>query len=137
MTRSLLVYDGSRELFRAVADALASRSDHLEPVPWSQETVQRFLEAQFGHQPFAFILIEGDSIHVGAETVERVLRDQGLPESVTGLVKRAYPAVADPFGRAVHGQEPADIDGTFPLEDEARPYVETLRQRHTIPVDAE
>lgn len=133
MSQSLLLYDGSKEVFRTVADALADRSETLEPVPWEGESAQQFLEAQFGGKPFAFILIEGESVHVGAETVERVLRDQGVPESVTHGLTCAYPAVSAPLGRVIHGRKPADIEGTFELAEEARPHVRSMGAAGSIP----
>lgn len=135
MTRSLLIYDGSTESFRAAADLFTRCSPDLRPVPWGTEAVQAFLEAQFDGRPFAFILVEGESVHVGDETVARVLRKQGIAAPVAAALTRAYPSVAAPFGRAVHGREPADIHGTFPLDEEARTHIDPLRRGYTIPVD--
>jgi hypothetical protein len=106
-------------------------------VPWDAREIQAFLDAQFGSRPFAFVLIEEDTVHVGEETVARLLRSRGVPESLTRALTRAYPVVAAPFGRVVHGRAPADIHGTFPLDDDARTQVEPLRRGYTIPVEAE
>jgi expansin (peptidoglycan-binding protein) len=134
MTRSLLVYDGSKRAFRAAAAALACRTD-LVPVPWESEAVGAFLEAQFGGRPFAFVLVEGDDVHVGSGTVERLLRRRGVRPSVAAALAGAYPHVAGPFGRVAHGREPADLDGTFPLDPEARAHVASLREGHEVPVE--
>lgn len=135
MNRSLLVYDGSNALFRAAAELLACRTDGLVPVPWGSERVQKFLEAQFDDRPFAFMLVDETSVHVGAASVDRVLRDRGVDPAVASLLERLYPPVAGPFGRAVHGREPADIHGSFPLADAAREHLDPLRRDHEIPVE--
>jgi hypothetical protein len=134
MRRSLLVYDGSNRLFRAAADALARRPD-LEPVPWGDDAVQSFLEAQFGARPFVFALVEDDGVHVGDAAVARLLRRRGVGRTVTAALERAYPGVAGPFGRLVHGREPADIHGSFPLDEAAAAHLEPLRRVRTVPVE--
>jgi hypothetical protein len=134
MTRSLLVYDGSSRWFRAAAEAVTCRTD-LVPVPWESDAVGAFLEAQFGGRPFAFLLVEGDAVHVGRETVERVLRRRGVPATVAGALGGAYPRIAGPFGRAVHGRTPAELEGTFPLDPEARSHLEPLRSGYEVPVE--
>lgn len=136
MTRSLLIYDGSNALFRAAADLLTRRADGLVPVAWGSEPVQAFLEAQFGDRPFAFILVEESSVHVGESAVDRLLRDRGVDPAVASVLERLYPPVADPFGRAVHGREPADLHGTFPLTDAARAHLDPLRRAYEIPVES-
>lgn len=137
MSRSLLVYDGSVEVLRATAEALTARAADLRAVAWDRPEVQAFLEAQFGDRPFALILVEDDTVHVGSATVRRVLEAQDLPEAVVDLFEEAYPAVSGPFGRLVHGREPADLDGSFPLAAAARPHVESLRRSHEVPVEPE
>ncbi|WP_318569638.1 hypothetical protein [Salinigranum marinum] len=135
MTRSLLVYDGSNALFRTAAEAATRYSSDVLTVPWQTAEIQAFLDAQFGSRPFAFVLVEGDSVHVGGDTVERLLRRRGISGPVVRFLTRAYPTVAAPFGRAVHGREPADIHGTFPLDDDARAHLDPLRRGYTIPVE--
>jgi len=137
MADSVLVYDGSRQVFRTVARAVADRVDGVTVVPWENAAVQRFLEAQFGSRPFSFVLVDEESVHVGEEAIGQILRDRGVAPAVATLLERGYPAIAEPFGRLVHGQEPADLHGTFELTDEAREHVAVLRKRYEIPVDAE
>jgi hypothetical protein len=134
--RPLLVYDGSKRLFRTAANRLTDGAT-LRPVRWGHESVQAFLDAQFGSRPFAFILVEDDHVHVGAETVTRLLRKGGVDGGVARLFERAYPTVAGPFGRVVHGQAPADITGSFPLDEQARGHLAPLRREQTIPVTEE
>jgi hypothetical protein len=136
MTRSLLVYDGRTRWLRTLADAVTRCSD-VTPVPWESDAIQAFLGAQFGSHPFAFMLIDDDTVHVGSETVERVLRRRGLSAPVSGLFGRAYPLAAGPIGRLFHGREPSDLDGSFPLTEDARAHVDPLRHARTIPVDTE
>jgi hypothetical protein len=135
MARSILVYDGSNRWFRAVADTFSRCSDDIVTVPWQSDAVQSFLEAQFGARPFAFILVDGGEVHVGSETVETVLRKRGVTRGVSRLFKRLYPVAGPPFGRLVHGREPASLDGTFSLDDDAREHIDPLRHYRTIPVD--
>lgn len=134
MSRPLLVYDGSRAAFRAAAALFTSRTD-LRPVPWTDPAVQSFLEAQFDGRPFVFCLVEGDTVHVGRESVEGALRARGAPERVVTAVGRVYPDLAGPFGRVVHGREPADIAGSFPLTEASREALAPLRESHRIPVE--
>ncbi|MEF8786116.1 MAG: hypothetical protein V5A45_09305 [Haloarculaceae archaeon] len=137
MTQSLLIYDGSNSVFRSAADAVSRRLSGVKLVPWQSGAVQRFLDAQFDDRPFAFILIDGDSVHVGADTVERVLEKQQVNRAVVDFVTRTYPSAAGPFGRVVHGAEPADLHDTFALTAAAREHLDPLRQSYDIPVETE
>ena len=136
VTRSLLVYDDSTEWLRAVADLVASTGD-LRAVPWETDAVQAFLDAQFDDRPFALLLIETDSVHVGKAAVERLLEQYGFEGELRDIIKRVYPPFSAPFGRLVHGQEPADLHGTFPLADGAAEHLDPLRQSVEIPVEPE
>ncbi|MFB6128097.1 MAG: hypothetical protein ABEJ79_12510 [Halolamina sp.] len=127
MRRSLLIYDGSVAPFRAVAERFAARVEDLRVVEWDSERVQAFLQAQFDGRPFAFILVEGESVHVGGATISRLLRRRGAGEPTAELGRALYAATAAPFGRVVHGQEPADIDGTFSLTEAAADRLAPLR----------
>jgi hypothetical protein len=130
MTDSFLVYDGRTRLFRRGARALARRSPGLRLVPWEAEGTRRFFEAQFGEHLFAFVLIEPDVglVHAGGETVRRLLTDRGASPWLASAAERGYGVLADPFGRAVHGQAPADLEGSFPIAEAARPHIEALRR---------
>lgn len=130
MADSFLVYDGRNRLFRRGARGVARRSSGLRLVPWEAEGTRRFFEAQFGEHLFAFVLIEPDAglVHAGGETVRRLLTDRGIPPRLAGAAERTYGALADPFGRVVHGQVPADLEGSFPIAEAARPHVEALRR---------
>ena len=130
--RALLVYDGRSPVFRR-AMAAFTRGTDLRPVSWESPPVQRFLEAQFDGQPFAFLLVEDDAVHAGSETVTRALRrrfDGDLPDRLADV----YPRAAAPFGRLFHGRAPADLDGTFDLKPEAAARLAPLRREGTIPV---
>jgi len=132
--KSLLVYDGSNSLFRAAAEAATHRSDEVVAVRWDAKPIQAFLEAQFDARPFAFILVEDDSVHVGKETIGRILSRMGLSDPLIDGLKRTYAAGSVPFGRLVHGRTVADLDGTFPLSSEAATHLADLRQVREIPV---
>jgi hypothetical protein len=132
--KSLLVYDGGNPLFRAAVEAATHRSDELVAVRWDAEPIQAFLDAQFDARPFAFILVEGDSVHVGTETVGRVLSRMDLADPLVDGLKRTYAAGGAPFGRLVHGRTVADLSGTFPLSAEAESHLAGLRQVREIPV---
>jgi hypothetical protein len=137
VTQSLLIYDGSNSLFRSAADAVSRRLSGIKLVPWQSDAVQQFLDAQFDDRPFAFILVDGDSVYVGADTVERVLEKQQVNSAVVDFVTRTYPTAAGPFGRVVHGGEPADIHETFSLTESAQAHVDPLRRSYDIPVETE
>lgn len=136
MTRSILVYDDSTEWLRAAADLVASAED-AKAVPWETPAVQSFLDAQFDDRPFALCLIEADEVHVGKAAVERLLEQHGFDEELAQLLTRAYPPFSAPFGRLVHGREPADLHGTFPLAEDAAAELAPLRERYEIPVEPE
>jgi hypothetical protein len=135
--KSLLVYDGSNSLFRAAARAVTRRSDEVVAVRWGSEPVQALLDAQFDARPFAFILVEGDSVHVGTETVGQLVSRMGLPDSLADGLKRAYAVGGGPFSRVVHGRTVADIDGTFPLSPEAAAHLADLRQVRVVSADGD
>jgi len=137
VTRTLLIYDGSTRLFRAVADTIARFSETLTLVPWESDAVQAFLRAQFGDPPFALVLIDGNAVYVGESAVGHALDDLDVAAPVSDLVTQLYPAFAAPFGRVVHGKAPAEIHGTFKLDEAAAAHIESLRRVHTIPVDSE
>lgn len=129
------MYDGSREPFRAAARAFERGSDGFRLARWESEPIQAFLAAQFDDPPFALLVVEGDSVHVGDAAVERVLEREGAPQALADLVAGAYPTVAGPFGRLVHGRAPADRHETVALTDEAREHLRPLRESHEIPVE--
>jgi len=129
----VLLYDGSRPAFRTVADA-ATRCADLRAVPLESDAAERFLDAQFDERPFAFVLVEDESVHAGGATVERVLERRGLGGPVAALARRAYGPLSGPVGRLIHGQAPADVDGTRPLRDAARGPADRLREGTAVPV---
>jgi hypothetical protein len=132
--RSLLVYDGRNSLFRAAAEAATRRSEDVLAVCWSAEPVQAFLEAQFDDHPFAFIVVDDDTVHVGTATVEWLLERGDVPKSVVDGLRRAYAAGGAPFGRLLHGRAVADLDGSFALAADAAAHLEDLRRVHEITV---
>jgi hypothetical protein len=132
--RAVLLYDGSRPVFRAAAESFVCAAD-AAALPLDSPRGRAFLDAQFDARPFAFVLVEGDRVHAGSETVGRLLRRRGLPGPVAGLAARAYPSLAEPVGRAVHGRAPADLDGTFALTDAAREALAPVREGVRIDVD--
>jgi len=132
--RSLLVYDGSNSLFRRAADAVTRRSDDVLAVRWNAEPVQAFLEAQFDDRPFAFIVVDGDTVHVGEDTVEWLLERNDVDDPLLGALKRAYATSGGAFGRLVHGRTISDLDGTYELSEAAAAHLESLRQVQEIPV---
>lgn len=134
MSDSFLVYDGRNRLFRAAAKQVARLSEDLRLVPWRSKSTREFIEAQFGDHLFVFVLIdpETDKVHAGGEAVRRLLCDRGVPRRLVGAAQRTYKVVGDPFGQVVHGQAPADIDGTFTLAEDARPHLESLRRECSL-----
>ncbi|MFC7177152.1 hypothetical protein [Halosegnis marinus] len=132
---SVLIYDGRRRLFRAVARAVGSRLDSVRVVGWQTDAAQRFLDAQFDARPFAFLLVDDEEVHAGGRTLARLLRDHGAGDRLAARVERLYGRAAGPMGRLLHGQEPADLDGSFRLTEEARGLLPRLRGQGTaIPV---
>jgi hypothetical protein len=136
VTRSILVYDDSTEWLRAVADLVASIGD-FRAVPWESDAVQAFLDAQFDDRPFALLLVDDDTVYAGKAAVERLLDEYGFDAELTRLVEQVYPPFSAPFGRLVHGREPADLHGTFPLDEAAAAELDSLRRSYEIPVEPE
>lgn len=128
---SVLVYDGRKQAFRSAVDLLTYGIADLVAAPWESDAVQEFLEAQFGSRPFVFCLIDPTAVHVGEAAVRRALEARGIAPPVARGFERLYPLVADPFGRVVHGEAPADIHGSFRLKPEAQPYVDAIRGEHS------
>jgi hypothetical protein len=132
--RSLLVYDGSTSLFRAAAERATAQSDDVRAVRWDADPVQAFLQAQFDDRPFAFIVVDGDTVHAGDATVEWLLERTGVATTVVDGLTRAYATGGGAVGRLVHGRAVADLNGTFELTDDAAASLQGLRQVHEIPV---
>lgn len=128
---SILVYDGRKAVFRAAVDGFTYGMDDLVAVPWESAPVQRFLEAQFGGHPFIFVLVDGESVHVGKTAVGRTLIARGAPTPIARAFERLYPPLAAPFGRLVHGDAPADVHGTFAIDPDARVHVDAIRRQGT------
>lgn len=126
-TPAVLIYDGRRRVFRAVAHAVGRRLDDVRPVTWQSDAAQAFLHAQFGEQPFAFLLVDDEAVHAGGTTIARLLRGQGVDDRIAGRIERLYGPISGPFGRLVHGRTPADLEGRFPLTDAAREQLGRLR----------
>lgn len=127
MDRPLLVYDGSRRVFRAIAEAVASCAA-VTPVRWESKAVQDFLTAQFGDGLFVFALIDGDTVYVGDEAVRELLEQFGVPAVISRRFAWLYVRAGGPFGRIVHGRTPADIHGSFPVNGEAQECLAAVRQ---------
>ena len=125
--RSVLVYDGRKQAFRTAVDVLTYGMDDVIPVPWESAPAQQFLEAQFGSRPFVFVLIEGDAVHAGETAVRRAMDARGIAAPLARGFQSLYPKIADPFGRVVHGEAPADIHGSYRLDPEARKIIDEIR----------
>ena len=128
--RSVLVYDGRKPAFRTAVDVLTYGMDDVIAVPWESEPVQEFLEAQFGSRPFVFVLIEDDAVHAGETAVRRAMDARGIASPLARGFQSLYPKIADPFGRVVHGEAPADIHGTYRLDPDAQVYIDDIRDNH-------
>ncbi|WP_303703993.1 hypothetical protein [Haloquadratum walsbyi] len=109
-------------------------SSDIRFVPWQANITKEFFQAQFGDHLFAFVLInpEANLVHAGGETVRHLLQDKGVPRPVASTFEQIYQAISDPFGRVVHGQAPADIDGTFCIDESARPHVKTIQRECSL-----
>lgn len=136
MADSLLVYDGSNPAFRAAAATVTCRLSNIRPIRWESKSVQQILEAQFNAHPFVFALIEDETIYVGAATIRRILEEYNAAKPLVETLEGLYPVVSGPFGRVVHGREPADINGSFSLKPAAEKQLVSLRQPQEIPVEA-
>lgn len=132
--RSLVVYDGSNSVFRAAAEAATGGTTDVRAVRWDAEPVQAFLEAQFDDRPFAFIVVDDDTVHVGDATVEWLLDRADVAPAIVDGLKRAYATGGGAFGRLVHGRTISDLDGSFELVDDAARHLDALRQVREIPV---
>jgi hypothetical protein len=126
---SVLIYDGRKSAFRTAVSVLTHGMDDLVAVPWESAQIQRFLEAQFGGRPFVFCFIEGRSVHVGETAVRQALDARGIATPVSEGFERLYPIIAEPFGRVIHGEVPADIHGTFDIDPDAETHLDSIRRR--------
>ncbi|MDZ7747206.1 MAG: hypothetical protein U5K28_12200 [Halobacteriales archaeon] len=117
---SVLLYDGSRRLFRELASRVERRADGLALVPLESETGTAFLDRQFGERPFAILFVEDDRVYAGGTAISKLLERYGAGDAITVVVERLYDVGGDSFGRVVHGAEPADLDGEFTLDGDAK-----------------
>jgi len=132
--RSLVVYDGSNPLFRAAAEAATGGVEDVRAVRWDAEPVQAFLEAQFDDRPFAFVVVDDDTVHVGEAAVEWLLERAAVAPAVVDGLKKAYATGGGAFGRIVHGRTISDLTGSFELAEDAATHLDALRDVREIPV---
>lgn len=126
--RGVLIYDGECPFCSAAASALRRVRD-VGAVPWSDETAQSFLVAQFEEAPFALVLADADEgrVYVGRDAAREFCERAGVPVLVGDIVGENYEAVADAI-RTVSGldREPDPYHGTYPLTDAAREQFDAL-----------
>lgn len=75
---------------------------------------------------------ETNRVHAGGTAIRRPVCDRGVPRRLVDVVQRTYEIVGDPLGKVIHGQVPANVDWTFPLTEDARPHLESLRRECSL-----
>lgn len=135
-TQSVLIFDGDCPFCSAAASALR-RVDAAGAVPWSDESAQTFLAAQFDNAPFVLAYVDPDEgrVWVGREAARELCERAGLPVLVGDVIGDNYESIADAV-RRVTGVEgdPDPYHGVFPLTDDAAARFDALaanaRQTH-------
>jgi len=125
---SVLVYDGECPYCSVAAKAL-ERTDDIGAVSWYDDAVGPFLQAQYGAEPFAMVLVDGDRarVYAGRSAAKELADRAGLPGLVGSLVRDNYETIANVVGLASgRGRDPDDYHGVSRLDDDARERYESL-----------
>jgi predicted DCC family thiol-disulfide oxidoreductase YuxK len=125
---SVLIYDGECPYCSVAANAL-ERTDDIGAVSWYDDAVGPFLQAQYGAEPFAMVLVDSDRerVYAGRSAAEELTDRAGLPGLVGSLVRDNYDTIAKVVGLASNrGRDPDDYHGVSRLDDDARERYESV-----------
>lgn len=129
MTSSVLVYDGECPSCSAAAVAL-ERLDGVDAIPWDDDAVGPFLDAQFGERPFAMFLVDPGErrVYAGRSAAEELATRAGTPDVVGSLLRENYGRLASSVGAVTdRDRDVADYHGSYELATDADELVEDLR----------
>jgi hypothetical protein len=129
MSSPVLIYDGECPYCSIAAVAL-KRLDDMVAVSWYADPVAEFLDAQFGEQPFAMVLVDPaeERVYAGRSAAQELADRAGTPGIVGSLVRENYDRIASVVGTlSGRGRDPADYHDTYPLAEEAAEFLPALR----------
>lgn len=121
----LLIYDGKCTYCTGIAEAF-KKADDVKAVDWNDERVQSFLDAQFGWEPFAMMVVSDNTVYVGENATEHLTERVGVPAPVTKFAKSQTGTVSTVVSKLARRRDADDINGEFPLDEEAEEYVDDL-----------
>jgi len=129
MSAPVLIYDGDCPYCSVAAVAL-ERIEGIVAVSWYAEPVEPFLEAQFGANPFAMVLVDPEEgrVYAGRNAAKELTDRAGTPGIVGSLVRDNYERIAGVVGAlSGRGRDPDDYHETYELTPEAAAHVDALR----------
>lgn len=139
MSNPLLVYDDQCTYCEGIASTFEKIDEDIQLVDWNDETVQEFLDAQFGWQPFVMMVINNGTVYVGEEAVKHLTSTVGVPKIAAEAVKSQTEPVSTIVSKLARRREPDNINGEFPLDEVAKEIISSFRedtQMTEIPINS-
>lgn len=134
MYDALVIYDAECSYHEKISSAFES-ADALKTVDINDESVQEFLDTQFNWQPYAFIVIDGDTVYVGEHATEQLVTRLGVPGPVTQLAQSRASPVSSVVSTLVRKKDTDPVHGEFPLQPDARDYVESVMEGTSVSIN--
>lgn len=133
MYDAVLIYDDESTYKSGIAEAF-KKADNIKVLDWNDDDVQEFLELQFGWKPRTMMVVDDDTVHVGENATEHLVGRIGVPKPVTKLAKSRAPPVSAVVS-TLTGSESDDINGEFPLDEEAEKIVDDFTSGTNVPIN--
>lgn len=135
MYDALVIYNGDSKYQDKITGGF-KKLDDIKAVQWSDETVQNFLEEQFGWTPKSLVVVDGDTVYIGKHATEHLTNRQGVPTMLSELTKSR----AEPFSTVASKlldftEDTDEVHGEFPLQSEAEEYVDDLLGGTSIDIE--
>lgn len=135
MYDALVIYDSNSKYQDKITE-MFNRLDDFKAVEWTDETVQLFLEDQFGWKPKALVVVDDSTVYIGKHATEHLTNRQGVPTILSQLTKSRAQPFAGIASRVLNFTEDTDeIHGEFPLNDEAENHLENLLSGTSIDIN--
>lgn len=134
MYDALVIYDAECSYHDQLSSAFES-ADALKTVDINSSAVQEFLDTQFNWQPYAFMVVDGDTVYVGEYATEHLVTRLGVPGAVTQLAQSQASPVSTVVSTLVRRKDTDPIHGEFPLQPEANDYVESVTTGTSVQIN--
>lgn len=135
MYDALVIYDGNSKYQDKIASGF-KKLDDVKAVQWKNETVQDFLQEQFGWKPESLIIVDDDTVYIGKHATEHLTNRQGVPTMLSKFTKSRAEPFSTVASKLLNFTEDTDeIHGEFPIQPESKPYVDDLLSGTNIEIE--